>query len=124
MLRAVLVIVFTFPVAADERSAFFGAWGTPKQCARAAIKPGGTVLAQPFEIDSEWLRHGTTFCRLDWFSVDVRENEVFSGAHAQCGEDSVIDYMLGMRLTDDGLLLRWNFLTSNGPLLRCDKTAQ
>lgn len=124
MLRALMLALVAFPVAADERTAFYGRWGTPDQCAGAPIKPGGTVQAAPFEIGSGWLRHGGTFCDLDWFPVEIRENEVFSGAHARCGEDTVIGYTLGMRLSDDALLLRWDFLTSNGPLFRCTRPAR
>ncbi|MCY6379951.1 hypothetical protein [Hoeflea prorocentri] len=107
------------PVAARDRTAIYGTWGTEKQCARTPIKPGGTVLSEPFVISSQWLRHGKFWCRLDWGPVEPRENGVFTGAHAQCGEDSTRGYFLGVILTGDDLTLRWDFPLSNGPLKRC-----
>lgn len=123
-MRYVILIAFlaflAFPAAAsDDRGVFYGTWGNEQQCARAPIKPGGTVLAEPFEIDGEWLRQGRLWCRLKWFPIETREDGVVSGAHAQCGEDSVRDYVLGFDLTDGELRLRWDFLLSNGPFPRC-----
>lgn len=112
-------LLFSLPVQADEREAVLGTWGTEKQCARALLKPGGTVAAEPFEISHGWLRQGDRWCRLNWFPVEKRENGIFTGAHAMCGEDSVQGYMLGMELSDDRLTLRWEFPHKNGPLERC-----
>ncbi|MEO1066561.1 MAG: hypothetical protein AAFW47_04200 [Pseudomonadota bacterium] len=107
---------------ADDRSVFYGTWGTAKQCAREPIKPGGTVLAQPFEINEQWLRQGQYWCRLSWYPIEPRGDGFFSGARAQCGEDSVQGYSLGMVLSDEKeLTLRWGFPTKNGPLNRCPK---
>lgn len=124
-----LIILFTLPptaltfpaAAADERKAFYGTWGTDNQCARALIKPGGTVTAEPFEISADWLRQGRLWCRLNWFSVETRENGLYSGAHAQCGEDSVRDYSLRIGLSGEDLTLRWNLLLKNGPLKLCSR---
>ena len=116
-----LIVLLAFPAdAADnERAAFYGTWGTVKQCARAPIKPGGTVLAAPFEISQDWLKHGRVWCRLKWFPLQPREDGFFTGAEAQCGEDSVRDYVLRMDLSGDGLTLRWDLFRSSGPLARC-----
>ncbi len=114
-----MIALFAFPAVAEEREIFYGTWGTPKQCAREPIKAGGTVLAEPFEISSDWLKQGQLWCRLNWFPIEVRKDGLFSGAQAQCGEDSVRDYLLGMRLSNDKLTLRWGFPLSNGPLKRC-----
>ncbi len=119
MRYAFLIALFAFPAVADEREVFHGTWGTPKQCSREPIKPNGTVLAEPFEINAEWLKQGGLWCRLNWFPVEAREDGLFSGANAQCGEDSVRGYVLGMKLSDDNLTLRWGFPFSNGPLQRC-----
>ncbi|MEM1298055.1 MAG: hypothetical protein AAGH68_02160 [Pseudomonadota bacterium] len=124
MFRAVMLALFAFPAIADDRAAFYGAWGTADQCSGAPIKSGGTVRAQPFEIGPDWIRQGETFCSLEWFPVEALENELFTGAQARCGEDTVIGYTLGMRLSDDALMLRWDFLTSNGPLSRCAGSTQ
>lgn len=107
------------PAAAGDRAVFYGTWGTAKQCSRAPIRPGGTVLAEPFVISSEWLRQGSFWCRLNWGPMETRKNGFFTGAHAQCGEDSVRGYFLGMSLSGDDLTLRWDFPVSNGPLRRC-----
>lgn len=116
---ALLIALHALPATADERAAFYGTWGTEKQCARAPIKPGGTVLEEPFEIGAEWLRQGSFWCRLNWFPIEPRGDDVFTAAHAQCGEDSTRDYVLGMELAGGKLKLRWEFPLSNGPLGRC-----
>jgi len=117
---AVLIALFTFPaIAAEERENFYGTWGTEKQCARVPLKPGVTVLAEPFEIRPGWLRQGTHWCRLKWGPIEARENGFFTAAHASCGEDAVRDYFLGMELSSGELTLRWDFPHSNGPLARC-----
>ncbi len=122
-MRRVFLILFTAlaagaAAAADEREVFYGTWGTARQCDRAPIQPGGTVLAEPFEIDAEWLKHGRIWCRLDWFPIEPRGDGFFTGARAQCGEDSAVDYLLGMELSGDVLTLRWDFHLV-GPLARC-----
>jgi hypothetical protein len=117
----VLIVLLALSAAAfaDERERFYGTWGTAKQCAREPIKPGGTVLAEPFEISADWLRQGQFGCSLRWGPMDRRENGFFTGANAQCGEDAARAYFLGMRLSGDELTLRWDFPVSNGPLRRC-----
>ena len=114
-----LMVHISSPVAADDRAMFFGNWGTPKQCARAAIKPGGTVMAAPFVIGADWLRHGRIWCRLRWGLVAPRDDGYFASANAQCGEDSVREYFLGLILSGDELTLRWDSARINGPLPRC-----
>lgn len=114
-----LLAFAAFPAAADERAVLYGTWGTQKQCARAPIKPGGSVPAEPFEISAGWLRQGRIWCRLRWFPIQAREDGFFTGANAQCGEDAVRDYFLRMELSGNDLTLRWNLLQSNGPLARC-----
>ena len=85
----VFLAVLALPAAADEREVFYVMWGTPKHCARALIKPGGTVVAEPFEITSVGVRQGRIWCRLKWFPVSARDGGLFTGGHAQCGEDTV-----------------------------------
>lgn len=123
----IFTVLFSFlaitpsPTLADGRESLFGTWGTAAQCARKPLKPGGTVLAEPFLINDEWLRHGQLWCRLRWFPIENRENELFTGAFAQCGEDSVRSYMLRMTLaTDNTLNLKWGLARSNGPLAICE----
>lgn len=113
------IILLALPGHAEEREAFYGTWGTDKQCAREPVKAGGSVLAEPFEIDAEWLKQGQLWCRLDWFPVQLRDGERFSGAFAQCGEDAVRGHVLGMELAGEQLSLRWNVFLKNGPLHRC-----
>ncbi|MEM8790975.1 MAG: hypothetical protein AAGE80_05125 [Pseudomonadota bacterium] len=114
-----IFLLLSLPAAASERDAFYGTWGTEKQCTRAPVKPGVTVLAEPIEIGEEWLKQGQIWCRLSWFPIQTREGGVFTGAQAQCGEDSVRGYILGMELAEDELMLRWNVQLVNGPLQRC-----
>ena len=108
--------------AADQREVFYGTWGTPKQCARAPIKSGGTALSEPFEISKRWLKKGQLYCILNWGAIDARENGFFTGAQATCGEDSVRGYFIGMDLSGENLTLRWDFPLSNGPLARCPRS--
>ena len=122
VLIALLVSLPAVSAKADERSRLYGSWGTERQCARAMIKPGGTVRAEPFEITPGWLRQGRRWCRLDWFPIEPRDNGFFTGAHALCGEDSARSYLLGMKLSGDQLTLRWDFPFRNGPLRRCPQT--
>ena len=119
MAALLLILLFTAPASAGEREALFGTWGTPKQCARAPIKDGGTVLAEPFELTSLWLRQGRIWCRLKWFPVEPRKDGLATGAFAQCGEDAVRDYLVRMKLSGDALTLYWGFRHANGPLARC-----
>lgn len=113
-----LMIVIAVPAAAGDRAVFYGTWGTAKQCARAPVKPVGTVLSEPFVIGPEWLRQGRFWCRLRWGPIEPRENGVFTGADALCGEDATRGYFLGMILNGGDLTLRWDFPLSNGPLRR------
>lgn len=99
---------------------FFGAWGTKAQCAREPIKPGGTVLSSPFELDKQWLKQGQQWCILNWGVVEKRANGFFTAANALCGEDAPQSYFLGLILEGEDLTLRWDFPRSNGPLQRCE----
>lgn len=116
---ALLIAVLAMPATAADRTAFYGTWGTPTQCARAPLKPGGTVLAEPFLIGPQWLKHGRIWCRLTWFPIQPRHGGAFTGAQAQCGEDSVRGYTLRFNLSDQDLTLRWDVFRANGPLKRC-----
>ena len=107
---------------ANERDVFYGTWGTAKQCAGEPLKPGGTVLAEPFSITPEWLKQGRLWCRLSWLPIEPRGDGFFTVAQAQCGEDSVRDYSLRFELSSGKLTLRWGFLLSNGPLAPCPKS--
>ena len=113
-----LFALAAMPAAAD-RAAFFGLWGTPQQCARELIKPGGSVRAAPYEIGGEWLRQGALWCQLDWFPIERRGGGAFTGAHARCGEDAVRGYLLGMTLEGDALTLRWDVFRATAPMGRC-----
>lgn len=117
-----LALIFTLlaiPAFADNRAAFYGTWGTAKQCARAPIKDGGTVLSEPFVINEEWLIHGAIHCSLNWGPIDTLEHGLFTAATAKCGEDFARSYFLGMRLENDTLYILWDFHHKNGPLNRC-----
>ena len=125
MRRLLLILPFLVPALAsaadDGRAAFHGTWGTVDQCNRAPIKPGGTVLAQPFEISAQWLKQGTLWCNLNWGPMQKRPTGLFTAAMAQCGEDSVRGYFVGMELKAGKLTLRWDFPRSSGPLSRCQR---
>jgi len=123
-MRYICLIVFiTFTTAAnatgDLRKNFHGTWGTMKECARAPIKSGGTVLLEPTKIGPRWLKQGKVWCSLDWGPVETRKDGFFTAARAQCGEDSVRSYFLGMKLTGNNLRLRWGFPGLSDLLARC-----
>lgn len=109
------------PAAADDRSAFYGSWGTTAQCTGAPIQAGGTVVAAPFEIDDAFLKHGNIWCRLNWSPIERQDRALVTGALALCGEDSVQSYQLGLKLSDGVLSLRWGHLHRNRGLGRCDR---
>lgn len=113
--------LFATPAAADDRSAFYGSWGTAKQCMGAPIQASGTVVAAPFEIDDAFLKHGNIWCRLTWSPIEQRDGTLVTGAQALCGEDSVQGYQLGLELSDGVLSLRWGLLQSNRGLGRCGR---
>lgn len=119
MRSLLLLALLSFPAHAGGHDSFLGSWGTEAQCARAPVKPAGTVLAEPFEIGRLWLRQGQLWCKLDWGPVEAREDGLFTAATVMCGEDSVRGYFLGMTLSGDRLTLRWDLFHSNGPLSRC-----
>lgn len=118
-LTLITLFLFTLPTAADEREVFYGTWGTEKQCARKPIQKGGTVLAEPFEISSQWLKQGGVWCNLNWGIIEKLEDGHFAGVSAQCGEDSIRSYFLGLRLKEENLTIRWDFPRANGPLAIC-----
>ena len=115
----ILFALLTTSAFAADRTQLFGVWGTPEQCARLPLKPGGTKLAEPFEIDRDWLKHGRFGCKLTWGPVAETEDGLFTIAQAQCGEDAVQGYRVGMVLAGEELTLRWAFPLANGPLKRC-----
>lgn len=105
--------------AVDKHDAFYGIWGTKKQCAREPFKKGGTVRAAPYVITPQWIKQGNLWCSLNWGAVENSPTGKQSAANAHCGEDSVRSYFLGFKLKEEKLTLRWDFLRANGPLERC-----
>lgn len=114
-----LIFLATPIAASDKYAAFYGTWGTPTQCAKAPILEDGTQLAAPFEIGPEWLKHGQIYCSLTWGPVSDRDDGRFTIATAQCGEDAVRGYTLGLLLSGETLELTWDFFLRNGPLQQC-----
>ena len=104
---------------ADERNVFYGTWGTVKQCSNEPVKQGGTLLSEPIEISRNWFRQGNVWCSLSWGPIENRATGKFAAANAQCGEDTVRVYFLGMELYDSKLTMRWNFAQRSSPLMRC-----
>jgi len=115
----VLIILLAAPAQAADYEKFLGTWGTVAECARAPLKPGGTRLAEPVEISKLWLKQGQLWCALNWGPIEPREGGAFTAATAQCGEDSVRAYFLGLLLAGEDLTLRWDFTHLDGPLRRC-----
>lgn len=105
--------------AAESLSQFHGVWGTAKQCNREPIIDGGTRLAEPIEINANWLRQGDIWCQLTWFPVEHRSTQLFTGAFVRCGEDAVRDYLVRMFLKDQQLSLSWDLSAKGDQLERC-----
>jgi len=118
---AAIACYLTSSAYAEDRKPFYGKWGDEKQCAGEPIIEGGTFLAKPFEINSEWLKHGQLYCSLTWNPVGKRENGTkFTSARARCGEDSVRGYSMRFILSDkDELTISWDLTTTKGPLKQC-----
>lgn len=113
------LFVVSVSALASDRAVLYGEWGSSAQCARALITPKGTKLAEPFSIQSEWLAHGDSWCRLTWGTVAHKPDGLFAVAHALCGEDSALGYTINFRLSGDELNLSWNLWHKVGPLMRC-----
>jgi len=99
-----------------------GAWGTGAQCERALIQPGGTVRADPVELDETWLRQGAMWCSLTWFELQPQDGGFYVAAQALCGEDSQRAWRLGLSYRyemAEQLTLIWDDQLVNGPLGRC-----
>lgn len=123
-LAIALVSLLALPLSsafAEDRRPFYGSWGDEKQCARQPIIEGGTFLAKPFEINSEWLKHGQLYCSLTWNPVGKRDNGTsFTSAWARCGEDSVRGYSMRFILNEkDEMTISWDLTTVKGPLMQC-----
>ncbi len=122
MRRIAPLIAALLPLSAaagETPDALRGAWGTPAQCSRALLAPGGTLHASPFRISASWLEHGGIGCLLTWFPAQRRENGLFAVANALCGEDSAQSWRIDFLLQGDQLHLIWNETLENGPLRRC-----
>ncbi|MEP1443541.1 MAG: hypothetical protein ABJK39_11095 [Hyphomicrobiales bacterium] len=123
LIITLLITLTTLPAfsseAINKREPFYGTWGTQKQCKRELFKEGGTVRAAPYVIGPQWLKQGKLWCSLNWGPVENTPNAKQSAANAHCGEDSIRSYFLGLKIKDEKLTLRWDFLRANGPLERC-----
>jgi hypothetical protein len=116
----IFFLLLAFPAMSKTHEMFYGSWGTQAQCDKKPIKPGGTVLSTPFEIDKRWFKQGQQWCLLNWGVIEKRENGYFTAANALCGEDAPQSYFLGFELKNNELTLRWDFPRKNGPLMRCE----
>ena len=103
--------IFVQPDAGDKvqgPQALYGVWGTPAQC--AAHKSGGNENPGlfPYVISENWIQRGMISCYILWrqHSSDAGSTQVH--AFAQCGEDSLRDYRLFLKLHDGKLRIRWS----------------
>lgn len=76
--------VFAGTASATDLPALYGRWGTHAQCTGLPVKPGGTVMATPFEIRPDWLQHGQIWCSLTWFPAQMRGDGLFVTAGVLC----------------------------------------
>ncbi len=120
-LLAAFLALAALSAEADDRTALYGTWGSPGQCAGDVLVPGGSKRAEPFEIRAGWLRQGDMWCLLSWFPVQPRDDGLFATARARCGEDSVQGYRVDMVLDSDVLTLIWDEGLINDGLARCDR---
>ena len=117
-------MLFATAAIADEREVLYGTWGTEKQCSRAPVVPGSLVESEPFIINSQWVKRGVIWCKLSWFPIEKTNDGMFTGASAVCGEDTVVRYLLSMRLSGEELSIVWGFPNKHGPLKMCKRTTR
>lgn len=105
----------------------FGEWGSPAQCTRQLILPGGSLRHSPVSISADWFAQNGIWCRLDWSAPRRRDGRLYVVSRARCGEDTVRPYWLAFDLDLRGdapqLSLIWDEVLVNGPMQRCDKRA-
>jgi len=120
-LAAICIALPTIGLTQSVPEPLLGLWGTNAQCGGATVIDGGTYRATPFQITAGWLRHGSIWCRLQWFTPQIDGGGLYVAARAQCGEDAVNGYGIGFRhqASPETLTLIWDESLINGPLHRC-----
>lgn len=106
--------------AIDAPASLFGTWGTAAQCENWRERERADSSGVLYHLDREWLRQGGIYCYLTWRSRYPLANGLEIHALAQCGEDTLREYDLVLRLQDEQLQLRWSDDFSTRQLIRCD----
>lgn len=101
-------------------AALLGAWGSAEQCAAAPGETPAAAHTGPLHIDREWLRQGGIYCYLSWRASYALDDASETHALAQCGEDTLREYRIVLRLHQSGLRIRWSESFSTALLSRCD----
>ena len=99
---------------------WFGVWGTPAQCAAHRAGRFDNPSRYPYEISDEWIGQGDLYCYLRWLGEDSAGAGLTVYADAQCGEDTLRDYRLLLRLRQQRLRITWSPDFTTGELRRCD----
>lgn len=123
----VLSVLFFLPEIAFgdgvARTALIGLWGSPEQCERHLIIEGGSVARSPVMIGLDWIEQNRIWCRLTWFTPQVRAGRFYVITRALCGEDTARGYWLAFDLNTSSrttsLSLIWDETLVNGPMHRC-----
>ena len=106
--------------AIDPPEVLFGTRGSAAQCAAWRGTGQADLQQATYRIDRDWLLQGGIYCYLTWRSRFPLANGLEVHALAQCGEDTLREYDLVLRLQHDQLRLHWSQDFSTRPLLRCD----
>ncbi len=97
-----------------------GTWGTPTQCPEKRLKHPSPARFFPIHITREWMEQGGIFCYLSWQGHFPNGPGSEIHALAQCGEDTLREYRLVLRLENSRLQIRWSDSYSTPKLERCD----
>lgn len=101
-------------------AALLGTWGTSTQCPAKLAENPALARFSPYHIDLEWLRQGGIYCYLSWQGNYADDTGSETHALAQCGEDSLREYRIVLRLEKSRLRIHWSESYSTPTLERCD----
>jgi hypothetical protein len=85
-----------------------GTWGTAEQCAAHGSGDNEDPRLFPYLITGDWIRQGFIYCYLSWQDHINDADGTRAQAVAQCGEDSLRDYQIFLRLNNNKLEIRWS----------------
>ncbi len=101
-------------------AALLGTWGTPTQCPAKQAESPPAARFSPYHISTGWIQQGGIYCYLSWLGHYADDTGSETHALAQCGEDSLREYRILLRLENSRLRIRWSESYRTPALERCD----